>query len=121
VNAGARVHYHAGGFVDGYDVRIFVENREGNFFRGGVERSRRGRLDVDGIALSSQMRRPARLAVDADMAVLDPILQAGAAVLGKTLVEHAILSGAPAMAHHIVADRREWHFSCNLFPVTRLS
>jgi len=47
-------------------------------------------LDVDGFAGSHQIRRPARLAVYADAAILDPILQAGAAVLGKTVVEHEI-------------------------------
>ena len=91
VNAGARMHHHAGGFIDGDQVRIFVENGERYLFRGGVQGSRPGsRLDVDGLAGSNQIRRAARFAVYADAAVLDPILQTGAAVLGKTLVEHEI-------------------------------
>ncbi len=95
VHAGARVDDHAGGFIDGDDIFIFVEDGERDLFRSGVERSGAGGLDDDGIARSSQVRRAARVAVDADTAVLDPILQAGAAELGKTLVEDEIqaLSG----------------------------
>ena len=62
MNAGASVHDHAGGFIDGDQVRIFVENCERNLFRGGVQGSRPGRLDVDGLAGSNQVRRATRLA-----------------------------------------------------------
>jgi|ERR1051326_4151238 hypothetical protein len=95
MDTGARVYDHAGRLIDGDYVLIFVEDREGNLFGSGVKRSQPGRLDVNGIARSGQVRRPARLAVHADATLLDPILQAGTAELGKTLVEHEIeaLSG----------------------------
>ncbi len=36
VHSGARMHHHAGRFVDGYEIGIVVEHAQGNGFGRGV-------------------------------------------------------------------------------------
>ncbi len=54
-DAGAGVHGHAGGLVDGDDVGVFVEDVEGNRFRFGAKRRTGLDLDLDALAATKAM------------------------------------------------------------------
>jgi hypothetical protein len=119
MDACAGMHDHAGGLIDGHDVRIFVEDGEGDLLRCGMERGRIGRLDVNDIRRPDGIRRTGGVSVDEHMAALDPTLHTGAADLGKALVHRVIqpfarilliqLDSQAASSIHIVAN------GCNLF------
>jgi len=47
MHAGAGMYDHAGGLVDGDDVRVLVKDGERNLLGNGMERGGFGGLDVD--------------------------------------------------------------------------
>src|SRR5260370_6624163 len=85
-----RVHRHAGGFMDGHQVRILVKRDEWNLLRLCMQRRWFGGLHVDGLAAAQRVRWPRIGAVHAHESTLDPILNAGAAVTGETRVQPVI-------------------------------
>lgn len=96
VNASSGVDDHAGGFIDGDDGGIFVEDMQGNIFGRGFERREIGGFDVDGVAGAESLRGTGGGMVDEGAAGLDPLLNAGAAVFGKLGVEPLIETAAGA-------------------------
>ena len=92
--ARARMHDHADGFVHHEHGVVLEDDRERD--RLGDERLRRGRgdLDVHGLAAADAVRRLARAAIDAHMAVVDERLHAGARELRHALGEPAVQARA---------------------------
>jgi hypothetical protein len=81
---------HAGGLIDGHDVRIFVEDGERDLLRCGMERGWIGWLDVNDIRQPDGIRRTGGVPVNEHVPLLDPSLHTGAADLGKALVHRMI-------------------------------
>ena len=52
IDAGAGVHHHARGFVDGHEILVFVEHTQWNRFRLGAQRTQLGGLHIDAVALA---------------------------------------------------------------------
>jgi len=90
MNAGAGVDDHAGGFIDGDEVVIFIEHGKRNRLRSGVQGRRREGPALDGFAGAGFVRGAGDGAIDEDAAKADPLLNARAAELGKALVQELI-------------------------------
>ena len=82
------VDHHACGLVDDGEVLVFVEDVEGDVFRGGVEgRGLGSAFDLDGFAAVEFLLRLGGVAVDADLTGFDEELDAGAGDVGQGLGE----------------------------------
>jgi hypothetical protein len=90
MHARTRVHNHAGGLIDGHDVRVFVQDGERYLLRGCMERGRLGGIDVDRIARAHGVGCALRAAVDQHAAALDPGLNARAANVRQALMQRVI-------------------------------
>ena len=88
--AGAGVHGHAGWFVHGDDVIVFVEDFEGNGF--GLGAKGRARLDfyADALSIANAVRAFRRAGIDEHQAAVDEFLGARAAKFesrGNSLIQ----------------------------------
>ena len=80
--------HHAGGLVDDGEVRVFVEDIEGDVFGGGVQgRGLWGAFDLDGFAAAEFLLGFGRVAVDSDLPGFDEELDAATRDVGKGLGE----------------------------------
>jgi len=83
--------HHARGLVDGDDGVVFIKDVHRQILGKGAQRRRRGGLNADRFAAAEcQGRLGGGLAGDAHPARLDPLLQAGARVLGEMVLQEVI-------------------------------
>ena len=54
VDACAGVNHHSGGLIHCYQVLVFIQNRQGDVFRSGVQGDRRGGLHFDDFGPANQ-------------------------------------------------------------------
>ena len=93
--AGAGMDGHAGGFVDGDDVVVFVENIERNRFGFGADGRAFGDFESDFFATVKMQRAFLRgVAIDLDEAGHDQFLDASAAELGALGSDEAVQTRA---------------------------
>ena len=80
-HAGARMHDHASRLVEHEEMRVLVNDREGQVLGLGQSENRIGQVQVDALAVTYPRGRPARVsAVDLDSPVGDEGLEAGPAL-----------------------------------------
>ena len=90
VHSGAGVDHHSGRLVNRHDVRILIQHLERDVLGRRVQWRRVCRLDIHAVAGANLTRRPAGLAVYPNVAIPDPLLDAGPAVLRKPLVRQMV-------------------------------
>ncbi len=81
--AGARVHEHSRVLIHHDHILIFVEYVDGYFFRSRSQRRARQDLDIDEVAGHDTLRSPRQTFANADAALVDQLLNASAAQIGK--------------------------------------
>ena len=87
---GSRVHHHARGFVDHHDVLIFVEQFDGDCFRGGVQARPLEYFDFDSFARGDAVGRSRRFPGDPHAPLLDQFLHARTAQLREVHYQVAV-------------------------------
>ena len=85
--AGTSVDRHAGGLVDCDEVRVLIEDVEREILGSGAEGAELEWLHFHEFPAPEQVRGLANGAVNGDAALLDPLLQAAAAVAGIAFLE----------------------------------
>ena len=105
VVAGAGVDDHAGGFVDGEDVVVFVEGVERDGFGFGLDRRARLGGDGDAFAAAESVGDFGRFAVDEDVGGVDEFLDAGAGEVGAVGSDDAVeaLIGVVGRGYEVVS------------------
>src|SRR5579864_8754069 len=83
----AGVDHHAGGLIDGDQIRVLKEDFDRQVFRLGMERRQLCGLNLYRFGATQQIRRLLWRIVNSHAAGPDPILQARAAVFGQSLMQ----------------------------------
>jgi len=99
--SGARVYHHAGGFVDGDDVRVLIEDFKRDIFGDGAEWRELGRFQLNLIRAFQQVRRLRAGAVHLYTPLSDPRLQPRPAVLRKAIVQELVQAFARVCASDV--------------------
>jgi len=81
--AGARVHDHSRGLIHHDHILILVEYVDRYLFRSRSQRRARQDLDIDEVAGHDTLRSPRQTFANADAALVDQLLNASAAQIGK--------------------------------------
>lgn len=90
MGAGTGVHHHSGRLVHGDDGIVLIQDVEWNIFRDCFEGRQLAGTDVDALVSAESIRSLRGAAVHQNVGRLNPVLEAGAAVLRKAVVEKLI-------------------------------
>ena len=110
MDAGSRMHNHAGGLVDDDDLRVFVDYVERDVF--GRERGRRGRgqlLDLDPLARAKLVRGLRGAARDENVAVLNRALERRPARRRDARGEERVEARARFLVRNFERERLGFH------------